>query len=38
MVNNVEDVMGPKRYLAFYLLGGLVASLAQNFYVPYQLN
>ncbi len=25
----IEDVMGPVRYLAFYLLGGLVATLAQ---------
>jgi len=25
----IEDAMGPFRYLAFYLLGGLVASLAQ---------
>jgi membrane associated rhomboid family serine protease len=25
----IEDAMGPVRYLAFYLLGGLVASLAQ---------
>jgi membrane associated rhomboid family serine protease len=25
----VEDAMGPRRYLAFYLLGGLAASLAQ---------
>jgi membrane associated rhomboid family serine protease len=25
----VEDLMGPRRYLAFYLLGGLAAALAQ---------
>jgi membrane associated rhomboid family serine protease len=25
----VEDLMGPRRYLVFYLLGGLVAALAQ---------
>jgi membrane associated rhomboid family serine protease len=25
----IEDAMGPVRYLAFYLLGGLVASVAQ---------
>ena len=25
----VEDIMGPRRYLVFYLLGGVVASLAQ---------
>jgi membrane associated rhomboid family serine protease len=25
----IEDVMGPLRYLTFYLLGGLVASVAQ---------
>lgn len=25
----IEDVMGPLRFLAFYLLGGVVASLAQ---------
>ena len=25
----VEDLMGPRRYLAFYLLGGLAATLAQ---------
>jgi membrane associated rhomboid family serine protease len=25
----IEDVMGPGRYLAFYLLGGLVATMAQ---------
>ena len=25
----IEDVMGPLRYLAFYLLGGLAATLAQ---------
>jgi membrane associated rhomboid family serine protease len=25
----VEDLMGPQRYLAFYLLGGLAAALAQ---------
>ena len=27
----IEDAMGPIRYLAFYLLGGVVASLAQIF-------
>ena len=27
--NNVEDVMGPFRFLAFYLLGGLAADAAQ---------
>lgn len=27
----IEDAMGPIRYLVFYLLGGLVASLAQIF-------
>jgi membrane associated rhomboid family serine protease len=26
----IEDVMGPLRYLAFYLLGGLAATLAQG--------
>lgn len=27
--SNVEDRMGPVRYLAFYLLGGVISSLAQ---------
>jgi membrane associated rhomboid family serine protease len=27
--NNVEDSMGPFRFLAFYLLGGLIATAAQ---------
>jgi membrane associated rhomboid family serine protease len=30
----IEDVMGPLRYLLFYLLGGLVATLAQVFIAP----
>jgi membrane associated rhomboid family serine protease len=30
----IEDAMGPFRYLAFYLLSGLVASLAQIVVVP----
>nr|MBN1228154.1 rhomboid family intramembrane serine protease [Anaerolineae bacterium] len=31
----IEDVMGPLRYAAFYLLGGLVASAAQIIIQPY---
>jgi membrane associated rhomboid family serine protease len=27
--NNIEDVLGPVRFLAFYLLGGVLAALAQ---------
>ncbi len=30
----VEDVMGPLRYLAFYLIGGLIANLAQIAIIP----
>ena len=30
----IEDVMGPVRYLLFYLLGGLVATLAQSLIAP----
>ncbi len=30
----VEDVMGPVRYLLFYLLGGLLATLAQALIAP----
>ncbi len=30
----VEDAMGPVRYLAFYLLGGLIANLAQIAIAP----
>jgi membrane associated rhomboid family serine protease len=30
----VEDAMGPLRYLAFYLIGGLVANLAQVAVIP----
>ena len=29
--NNVEDTLGPVRYLVFYLLGGLAATAAQTF-------
>jgi membrane associated rhomboid family serine protease len=31
----IEDVMGPVRYLAFYLLGGLTATLAQIVIDPF---
>jgi membrane associated rhomboid family serine protease len=31
----IEDVMGPARYLAFYLLGGLTATLAQIVIDPF---
>jgi len=31
----VEDVMGPLKYLAFYLLSGLAASLAQTAMMPH---
>ncbi len=30
----IEDVMGPLRYAAFYLLGGLIASFAQIIVLP----
>ncbi len=30
----IEDVMGPIRFLGFYLLGGVVAMLAQVFIIP----
>ena len=30
----VEDTMGPVKYLAFYLLGGLIANLAQIAIIP----
>jgi membrane associated rhomboid family serine protease len=30
----IEDVMGPVRYLVFYLLGGLVATVAQVLILP----
>lgn len=30
----IEDIMGPLRYMSFYLLGGLVANLAQIFMAP----
>jgi membrane associated rhomboid family serine protease len=29
--NNIEDAMGPLRFLVFYLLGGLVATASQTF-------
>ena len=32
--NNIEDSMGPARFIAFYLLGGLVALLAQTLIEP----
>ncbi|TKJ31345.1 MAG: rhomboid family intramembrane serine protease [Chloroflexi bacterium B3_Chlor] len=32
--DNVEGIMGHKRYLAFYLICGVVANLAQVFIVP----
>lgn len=32
--DNVEDCMGSRRYLAFYLLSGVVAGLAQSFLSP----
>jgi rhomboid family protein len=32
--DNVEDRMGPVRYLAFYLVSGLVAAVAQALVVP----
>ncbi len=32
--DNVEDRMGPGRYLAFYLLGGVTAALVQVFTAP----
>ena len=32
--NNIEDSMGPVRFVAFYLLGGLVALLAQTVIDP----
>jgi membrane associated rhomboid family serine protease len=32
--NNIEDSMGRGRFIAFYLLGGLVAVLAQTFMEP----
>ena len=32
--NNIEDSMGPLRFVAFYLLGGLVALLAQTVIDP----
>jgi membrane associated rhomboid family serine protease len=32
--DNVEDSMGPAKYLAFYLLGGIVASLTHLFTNP----
>ena len=31
----IEDAMGPVRYLAFYLLSGLAASLAQTAITPH---
>jgi membrane associated rhomboid family serine protease len=30
----IEDIMGPSKYLAFYLLGGIVAMAAQIFAMP----
>jgi membrane associated rhomboid family serine protease len=30
----IEDLMGPLRFLVFYLLGGLVAMLAQVYFLP----
>jgi membrane associated rhomboid family serine protease len=30
----IEDAMGPRKYLVFYLLGGLAATLAQSFADP----
>jgi membrane associated rhomboid family serine protease len=30
----VEDAMGPLRYLAFYLIGGVIANLAQIAVIP----
>jgi len=35
--DNVEDALGPKRFVAFYLLGGLAAALAQVFVGPSSL-
>jgi len=32
--NNIEDSMGPLRFVAFYLLGGLAAVLAQTAFQP----
>jgi membrane associated rhomboid family serine protease len=32
--NNIEDSMGPARFVAFYILGGLVALLAQTLIEP----
>ena len=31
----IEDAMGPLRYLAFYLAGGVIAMLAQVFAIPH---
>src|SRR5580693_4434224 len=31
----IEDIMNPVRYLAFYLLGGLIAMLAQTVAAPH---
>jgi rhomboid family protein len=31
----IEDAMGPRRYLSFYLLGGLAAALAQTAFDPH---
>lgn len=33
----IEDVMGPLRFLVFYLLGGIVATLAQAYVAPLSL-
>ncbi|WP_022797375.1 rhomboid family intramembrane serine protease [Thermus islandicus] len=32
--DNVEDRMGPGRFLLFYLLGGVAAALAQGLFMP----
>jgi membrane associated rhomboid family serine protease len=32
--DNIEDRLGPKRYLLFYLLGGISAGLLQFFFAP----
>lgn len=32
--DNVEDALGPRRFVGFYLVGGLVAALAQVFVGP----
>ena len=34
--NNIEDIMGPFRFIIFYLLCGIIACLAQGFYSLHQ--